>query len=274
MFLPGTHIKERLSRGDRPINDLDEVSMNHDIDYMNSLEEYKRDRDHSKFMKNIHTADKKFIPKAYSSKDEPILGKIASGLMTTKMLGEKAHIIPSTLFSGASSNKNPAHRLYKMALRSKSPQRVKSPPRVKSSYCECKTKSGGRSRSPIRRSRSPIKRKRSPLKRDRRGRFLPRGQSRSRSRSQSRSRSSDASYIEAVKEVLDEPSSFGSGRMQKGGLGPLASILIPLVMSAASPLVEKLIKKVTGGGGKKLGGTLQKMRINQKRKYLLSQLLE
>jgi hypothetical protein len=30
---PGTHLKERLARGDRPINALDAAAMRHDMDY-------------------------------------------------------------------------------------------------------------------------------------------------------------------------------------------------------------------------------------------------
>jgi hypothetical protein len=44
-------------------------------------------------------------------------------------------------------------------------------------------------------------------------------------------------------------------------------------MSAATPLVEKLIKKVTGGG-RQLGSSLKQMKIKEKRKYLLSHLLQ
>lgn len=286
---PGTHIRERLARGDKPINDLDAVSMEHDINYMNSLDQYKNDKDHSKFMRNIHEADKKFIPKAFKSKDEPILGKISSGLMTSKMIGEKTHIIPSTLFSGG-KNKNPAHRLYKMALRTVSRSRSRSPRRRTSNRKKSRSTRRSSSSSVSTRSSNSVvsihhkKRGKSPLKRDTKGRFLKKSRSKSpkksrskspkkirrkspkKSRSKSPKKTRSKSIIDEAKDVI------ASSSDQSGGFGPLASVLIPLVMSAATPLVEKLIRKITGSG--RLGGSIKKLSLKNKKKLLLSKLLD
>lgn len=55
---PGTHLKERLSRGDEPVSDMDKISLAHDLRY--SLASSPSD---------ILQADEKFINKARNSKD-------------------------------------------------------------------------------------------------------------------------------------------------------------------------------------------------------------
>lgn len=283
---PGTHIKERLQRGDRPINDLDAVSMDHDISYMNSLDEYKQNHDHKKFMNNIHTADKKFIPNAFRSKDEPILGKIASGMMTAKMIGEKTHVIPSTLFSGASKNKNPAYKLYRMALESRSRSRSRSrSPSLHSTNSSIRSYNKSKSKYSPRRKSSP-RRKLSPRRKTSGGKMYIRKSSPLRKTSKKhilnvfkkadklirtdivstnvRGRKRSNSPMVEVSDVSSEDSH------KIGGLGPLASILIPLVMSAAQPLVEKLIRKISGSG--RLGAGIKRMRLKDKRNLLLSHL--
>jgi len=60
---PGTHINERINKGDKPINDLDKASMIHDIDYLNPYITKEQ-------------ADKQFVDNL-KRHGHPILGAIA-----------------------------------------------------------------------------------------------------------------------------------------------------------------------------------------------------
>lgn len=74
---PGTKLKERLIRGDKPINPLDEACKEHDIAY-----------NLNKDLPSRLEADRVLATKAwkrYKSKDVPWGEKIASWLVTTGM---------------------------------------------------------------------------------------------------------------------------------------------------------------------------------------------
>jgi len=110
MSPPGTRID--LRKNTKPINDLDAAAKIHDLAYerigkMNSNGVLsKRDA-----LAKIHEADNVFIEKASSSKDAPKTGKIASGLMKAKKLGEKVNLIDPKTFSGLGIIQKPCDRL-------------------------------------------------------------------------------------------------------------------------------------------------------------------
>lgn len=74
---PGTKLSERLARGDKPINQLDEACKEHDI-------AYNRNKD----LPSRQVADRVLAAKAwkrYNSSDVPWGEKLASWLVTTGM---------------------------------------------------------------------------------------------------------------------------------------------------------------------------------------------
>jgi hypothetical protein len=104
---PGTHIRTRLARGDKPVNDLDNVAKSHDISYMNSLDRLKHTNDKKQFRAEIWKADNEFIDRAKRSKDDPVVGKVASGMIAAKMYAEKAGLMSTRQFSGAGRKEKP-----------------------------------------------------------------------------------------------------------------------------------------------------------------------
>ena len=103
---PGTQYKLREQlHDDIELNDLDGYSKSHDKVYMDEKDAYQHDHDKSKHMNNIWKADEEYIQKAKYSHDEPILGPIASKMIETKMNLEKAHVLPTKMFSGMGKEK-------------------------------------------------------------------------------------------------------------------------------------------------------------------------
>ena len=87
---PGTAILTREKLGDtKVVDDLDQYAKDHDYTYFREKSEYEKDHDKQKHMKNIWKADDQFIEKAKNSKDEPIMGPLASKLIATKEVAEK-----------------------------------------------------------------------------------------------------------------------------------------------------------------------------------------
>ncbi len=80
-----------------PINKLDEVAMNHDIAYAKAKKEYNQTGNKQEALKKIHNSDKEFIKDASKT---GALGKIASGIIYSKMKAEENGIINSKTFSG------------------------------------------------------------------------------------------------------------------------------------------------------------------------------
>lgn len=100
---PGTHIEERLERGDKGINDVDEVAKQHDIDYMNIA---KRKLNKKELIQEVKKADDKFITDVKKTKDAPMTAKIAGNLINLKSLAEGLNILPMSVFSGGKINTN------------------------------------------------------------------------------------------------------------------------------------------------------------------------
>ena len=68
---PGTRIRERLARGDKGVNPLDEACKKHDISYLNSKE-----------LKDRHQADRELVQEAKKrlfSKDASLGERVAAG---------------------------------------------------------------------------------------------------------------------------------------------------------------------------------------------------
>ena len=100
----------------RPLNDLDATAKEHDFAYLREKEGYDRDHNKVKHMRNIHRADDVFINKAKNSRDDPIMGKVSSKLMSAKKGLEEAGLMDTKQFSGfgaeeGSENADPVARL-------------------------------------------------------------------------------------------------------------------------------------------------------------------
>ena len=91
MYPPGTHVKERIQRGDPPLDGsfgLDAQAKIHDIDYVNATT-----------LSDVRKADKKFIKNIEKSD----AGKISKKLVTTaikgKMLAEDLGLLDKNYYS-------------------------------------------------------------------------------------------------------------------------------------------------------------------------------
>ena len=111
---PHTNVLEREKRGDtQVVGDLDQYAKNHDYLYLKEKSEYEKDHDKAKHMANIWKGDDEFVSKAYNSKDEMIMGPIASKLIQTKESLEKNNLMDTKRFSGMGSDEStdPVQRL-------------------------------------------------------------------------------------------------------------------------------------------------------------------
>ena len=89
-----------VKKGEEPINKLDSIALSHDIAYAKAKKEYLNDGNKEQALKKIHDSDKQFIKDASK---EGTLGKIASGVIYSKMKAEENHLIDSKTFSGMGS---------------------------------------------------------------------------------------------------------------------------------------------------------------------------
>ena len=98
---PRTEVLLRDKLGDNiPLNDLDATAKQHDYAYLREKQEYEKDHDKQKHMKNVWHADDAFIEKARNSRNDPVMGKIASKLIATKKGLEQSGLIDTKQFSG------------------------------------------------------------------------------------------------------------------------------------------------------------------------------
>ena len=98
---PGTQVRHRDQIGDNiALNDLDRTAEAHDRAYLREKEEYNRDNNKPKHIKNVWHADDVFINKAQNSRDDPIMGKISSRLISTKKGLEQSGLMDTKTFSG------------------------------------------------------------------------------------------------------------------------------------------------------------------------------
>ena len=111
---PRTELELRKElHDDVPLNDLDATAKEHDYAYKKEKEEYMKDNDKSRHMKNIWHSDDVFIQKSKNSHDDPIVGNIASKLIQTKENLEKHQLMDTARFSGMGSDEStdPVQRL-------------------------------------------------------------------------------------------------------------------------------------------------------------------
>jgi len=131
---PATEIKYRDRIGDNiALNDLDRTAEVHDRSYLREKEEYERDHNKPKHISNIHRADDVFINRAKNSRDDPIMGKIASRLIQTKKGLEQAGVIDTKTFSGFGAEEepnDPVKRLREMVKKEYKPEK-KNDKRIK-----------------------------------------------------------------------------------------------------------------------------------------------
>jgi hypothetical protein len=115
---PGTNVDARLSRGDKPTDQVDACSMLHDISYNNLTKAVKAKKiDRKTYLEGVKKADDTFRACASSVTDRPRLGKIASTAIGAKALAEDLGIIPTSMFSGAGKKApKPADKLRRMAM--------------------------------------------------------------------------------------------------------------------------------------------------------------
>ena len=98
---PRTEVSLRDKIGDNiPLNDLDATAKEHDLAYLREKREYEKDHDKQKHMKNVWHADDVFINKSKNSRNDPVMGKIASKLIATKENLEKAGVMDTKQFTG------------------------------------------------------------------------------------------------------------------------------------------------------------------------------
>ena len=76
----------------------------HDYACLHEQEECNKDHDKKKHINNIWKADDQFIDRAKNSRDDPVMGKVASKLIATKESLEKNGIMDTKKFSGMGSS--------------------------------------------------------------------------------------------------------------------------------------------------------------------------
>jgi hypothetical protein len=89
---PKTQLAKRLARGDPPINAVDAVSKQHDIDYSQA-----------KNAKDVRAADKRAI-KGYSdpkiAREDPVVAKIARNTFKAKIITDATHLTNPMKYTG------------------------------------------------------------------------------------------------------------------------------------------------------------------------------
>ena len=85
---PGTLVKERLARGDKPIDKLDEAAMAHDI-YYSKVFKKKLEKGIKVTKKEVQSVDKVFVDNVNRNKSEnPMLAKIIPSIFKAKKIAE------------------------------------------------------------------------------------------------------------------------------------------------------------------------------------------
>ena len=102
---PRTEVLLREKLGDNiPLNDLDQTAKEHDYAYLHEKQAYDKDHDKQKHINNIWKSDDVFVQRAKNSRDDPIVGNIASKLISTKENLEKSGLMNTKTFSGFGVN--------------------------------------------------------------------------------------------------------------------------------------------------------------------------
>lgn len=117
---PGTHIEERIARGDKGVdgpNGIDNAARQHDIDYMNA-----------RTSKDVRRADNKFIKKVKNSSQDSITKGIVVGAMKAKKIGENIGVFNPNTFTNVnvSGSGMPLERLKSKILKKSKKEKAKA----------------------------------------------------------------------------------------------------------------------------------------------------
>ena len=95
---PGTHVKERLARGDKPIDNLDRYAKEHDKMYTLVLKR-KLEKGIKVSKKEVQEADRVFVEGVTRNKaDNPILASLIPNVFRAKKLAEDTGLLSHTAF--------------------------------------------------------------------------------------------------------------------------------------------------------------------------------
>lgn len=123
---PGTHVKERLAKGDKATCATDYASRTHDISYLNIGEDLKNKKiDKKEAVRRVKDADEKMLKSVSIGKqtDKSLLNRISAPVAETglklKNIAEDIGLMDGLNFIGSGKEKNdPALRLRKLAKKS------------------------------------------------------------------------------------------------------------------------------------------------------------
>jgi hypothetical protein len=95
---PGTHVKERLARGDKPIDNLDKYAKDHDTTYTLVLKK-KLEKGVKVTKKEVQEADRVFVEGVKRNKaDNKLLATLIPPLFRAKKLAEDTGVLSHTAF--------------------------------------------------------------------------------------------------------------------------------------------------------------------------------
>jgi len=90
---PGTQIEARVSRGDKGVNDIDEASKLHDLDYLRLS---KQSRPVTK--EQVQKADAAYMARISRTKDDPSMKKFVLAIFASKRVAENAGLLSHLKF--------------------------------------------------------------------------------------------------------------------------------------------------------------------------------
>ena len=93
---PGTHLRERLARGDKPVNDVDAVSEGHDMAYQ-----------FARTPQQVREADQVAIAGWQRTHDDPVVARAAITAFRAKMKAEDLGLLDPLKFSKGGDKDSP-----------------------------------------------------------------------------------------------------------------------------------------------------------------------
>jgi hypothetical protein len=94
---PGTHVKQRRARGDKPINGLDQTAFVHDISYQIFADDLDKGVNVTK--QQVRSSDMRLIKGLkLNMKDEPLVARVAISFIETKMRSEDIGVLDYLYF--------------------------------------------------------------------------------------------------------------------------------------------------------------------------------
>lgn len=141
---PGTHVKERLARGDKPTTRADAVAKVHDVDYMEIQDDYKAGKiTKPQALSATRVADNKMLRSLNKIQSSNLLEKAGKYLSSQAIQGKKElenmNVISPGQFSIGEGK--PTAKLEKLA--SKMIKAKSAPKKPKSAQAQVKRQEGG-----------------------------------------------------------------------------------------------------------------------------------